>query len=150
MTRKNLSKSALAVWEVAAGLVAALLLSLVLIIFTPRTWLWYLLLWTIGLAFVLAAFLWLPLLYLSCTLIIAETYVEYQGGIFFFSRRRMLKSSIMQVTVLKSPLSAVTNTRTVVLNAMGGRMTIPFLSVRDTVLLLRETAPAKNGGQENV
>ena len=152
MTRKGISRGALAVWEVAAGLAAALLIGLVLLIFTPRTWLWYSLLWLIGLAFVLAAFLYLPLLYISCCYIVTEEYVEYQSGVIFFTRRRMLKSSIMYVTILKSPLSPLLKTRTVVFSAMGGKLIIPFLPVRNAVELMRETAPKKraSGGERHV
>lgn len=149
MVKRGISRGALAVWEVLAGVVAAAAAGLVLLFFAPRSWLWYSLLWLIGLLFVLTAFLYLPLRYLNCCYTITEEYVEYQTGVLFFSRRRMLKSSVMYVTVLKDPLSPLLGTRTVILSAMGGRMVIPFLPVRDAVLLMRETAPQKQkeGGQ---
>lgn len=143
MVKKGISRSALACWEVLAGLIAALLIFLVLLVFRPRTWLWYSLLWLVGLAFIITAFLYLPLRFINCSYAISEEYVEYQTGVIFFTRRRMLKSSIMYVTVLKDPLSPLLRTRTVVLSAMGGQMMIPFLPVRDAVFLMRETAPQK-------
>ncbi len=150
MTKKGLSRSALGVWEGIAGLVAALLAGGVLWLLQPRTWLWYGSLWLIGLAFVLTAFLYLPLLYISCCYVLTEEYVEFQCGVIFFHRRRMLRSSVMYVTVMKDPVSVLTRTRTVVLHAMGGRLVIPFLPVREVSALLRAVSPRKPREERHV
>lgn len=141
MTRRGISRGALAVWEVLAGAAAALAAGAVLWIFIPRTWLWYSLLWSIGLVYVAAAFGYLPLRYVNCCWSVGSTYVEYQTGVIFFTRRRMLKTAIMYATVVRDPLSPLLGTRTVVLSGMGGRMVIPFLPLRDAVFLMREAAP---------
>ena len=57
----GISKKALAVWEIGLALLAAVLVVLVLVIFYPRTWIWYALLWIIGFAYVFFSFLYLPL-----------------------------------------------------------------------------------------
>ena len=117
---------------------------------SARTWLWYGSLWLIGLAFVLTAFLYLPLLYISCCYVLTEEYVEFQCGVIFFHRRRMLRSSVMYVTVMKDPVSVLTRTRTVVLHAMGGRLVIPFLPVREVSALLRAVSPRKPREERHV
>ena len=48
MHYEHISWKAVIIWELLAALAAALLITLILLIFVPYTWLWYLLLWTSG------------------------------------------------------------------------------------------------------
>ena len=56
----------------------------------------------------------------------------------------------MYVTVMKDPVSVLTRTRTVVLHAMGGRLVIPFLPVREVSALLRAVSPRKPREERHV
>ena len=109
----GISKKALAVWEIGLALLAAVLVVLVLVIFYPRTWIWYALLWIIGFAYVFFSFLYLPLLHLSCQYETTDEYVEYRGG----------------------------RTRSIVINSMGGQMTIPWIPLKQAEQLLNDITP---------
>lgn len=139
----GISRKFLALLEVLAGLAAALLAFLVLLIFNPRTWVWYTLLWLIGLAFVLAAFLYLPLLYLTCRYTLTSEYLEFRGGIFFHSQHRMPRSSIMYVTVVRSPVSYLCRTRTLIIRSMGGSIVIPMVPLQSAEKLLTVLGEAR-------
>lgn len=137
----GISKKALAVWEIGLALLAAVLVVLVLIIFYPRTWIWYALLWIIGFAYVFFSFLYLPLLHLSCQYETTDEIVEYRGGLVFYSRKQMLRRSIMYVTLIRTPVSYLLRTRSIVVNSMGGQMTIPWIPLKRAEELLNDITP---------
>lgn len=137
----GISKKALAVWEVGLVLLAAILVLLVLFIFYPRTWIWYGLLWIIGFVTVFFAFLYLPLLHLSCQYETNSEYVEYRGGLIFHSRKQMLRRSIMYVTLIRTPVSYLLRTRSIVINSMGGQLTIPWIPLKQAERLLNDITP---------
>ncbi len=137
----GISKKALVVWEIGLALLAAVLIALVLLIFYPRTWLWYGLLWLIGFIYVFFAFLYLPLLHLSCQYETTSEYVEYRGGLVFHTRKQMLRRSIMYVTIVRTPVSYLLRTRSIVVNSMGGQLTIPWLPLKQAQQLLNDITP---------
>ena len=137
----GISKKALAVWEIGLALLAAVLVVLVLVIFYPRTWIWYALLWIIGFAYVFFSFLYLPLLHLSCQYETTDEYVEYRGGLVFHSRKQMLRRSIMYVTLIRTPVSYLLRTRSIVINSMGGQLTIPWIPLKQAEQLLNDITP---------
>ncbi len=137
----TISKKALVVWEIVGLLAAMLVGGLVWLVIPERSTLWYLLLWLDGLAAVLCEFLYLPLRYLNEQYSVNEYYVEYQRGFFICARTRILKRSILYVTVIKTPLSMLLRTRTLLICSMGARMIIPFLPVQAAEELLREITP---------
>ena len=137
----GISKKALAVWEIGLALLAAVLVVLVLVIFYPRTWIWYGLLWIIGFVYVFFAFLYLPLLHLSCQYETTDEYVEYRGGLIFHFRKQMLRRSIMYVTLIRTPVSYLLRTRSIVINSMGGQLTIPWIPLKQAQKLLNDITP---------
>ena len=132
----NVSGKYLAVLELLAGLAAGVLIVLVRLIFVPRTWIWYVLLWLIGLLFVLSAFLYLPLFHLSCRYVLTDAYLEFLSGVLFASRRRMRRDAILYVTAVRSPFSRLLGTGTLLIRAMGGSMILPMLPKEDAQALL--------------
>lgn len=137
----GISKKALAVWEMGLSILAAALIALVLLIFYPRTWIWYGLLWLIGFVYVFFAFLYLPLLHVSCQYETTGEYVEYRGGLVFHTRKQMLRRSIMYVTIIRTPVSYLLRTRSIVVNSMGGQLTIPWLPLKQAQQLLNDITP---------
>lgn len=139
----GVSKKSLAAWEALAVLLGAVLAAGAAWLLPTRTWYWYLTLWLIGLLLVLCCFLWLPLLYESCGYTVTEEYVEYGRGVFVFVRTRMLRRSIMYVTLLRTPLSPLLGTRTLVVSSMGGSLVIPWLPRAVAESLLQEITPRR-------
>ena len=139
----GISKKALVVWEIGLALLAAILIVLVLTIFYPRTWIWYGLLWLIGFVYVFFAFLYLPLLHLSCQYETNDEIVEYRGGLIFHSRKQMLRRSIMYVTLIRTPISYLLRTRSIIVNSMGGQMTIPWIPLKRAEELLNDITPRR-------
>lgn len=137
----TISKKALAVWELAACLAAAVLAAAIWLLLPDGSFFWYLLLWLTGFCLVLCAFLYLPLRYENEYYCSNEDYVEYQRGLIIFTRTRILKRAVLYVSVVRTPLSLVLNTRTVVVCSMGARMAIPFLPVKDAEALLAGLTP---------
>lgn len=139
----GISKKILAVWEASAVLAAAVLAGAALWLLPARTWYWYLILWLIGLALVFCSFLWLPLLCESCRYTITPEYIEYSRGVFFFVRTRVLRRSIMYVTIVRSPISPLLRTRSLVVSSMGGSLMLPSLPIREAEALLQEITPKR-------
>lgn len=148
--KSGISKKALILWEMGLLLLAASLIVLVAVIFYPRTWVWYSLLWSIGFLTVFFAFLYLPLLYLSCQYETTGEYVEYRGGLVFHSRKQMLRRSIMYVTIVRTPISHLLKTRAIVIHSMGGKMTIPWVPLKQAEELLRDISPRRPAGRGQV
>ena len=139
----GISKKMLAVWECAAVLAGAALGLAAAWLLPSRSWYWYLTLWLIGLVLVLCCFLWLPLYYESCRYTVTESYIEYSRGVFFFVRTRVLRRSIMYVTILRSPLAPFLRTRSLVIHSMGGSLCLPCLPLREAEALLKEITPKR-------
>ena len=80
---------------------------------------------------------------LGCGYTVTEEYVEYGRGVFVFVRTRMLQRSIMYVTLLRTPLSPLLGTRTLVVSSMGGSLVIPWLPRAVAESLLQEITPRR-------
>ena len=139
----RISKKMLAVWECIAVLAAGALVMLILWLLPARTWYWYLTLWLIGLALVFCCFLWLPLYYESCHYLVTEEYIEYSRGVFFFLFTRVLRRSIMYVTILRGPLAPFLRIRSLMICSMGANLMLPFLPIREAEALLKEITPKR-------
>lgn len=137
----QISKKALFLWEGIAVLAAAAIAWCINFFLPTRSVFWYLLLWLDGLALVLAAFLYLPLRYENCRYRAAEHYIEYQCGFIFLAKSRILRRAVLYVTVVRSPLSILFRTRTLVIRSMGGTMVIPFLPIAEAEAFLKEITP---------
>lgn len=137
----KISKKALVVWEIAGFAAAALLAAGICLLIPERSFFWYLLLWLDGLALVLCEFLYLPLRYENEYYTTNEDFVEYRRGLIIFARTRILKRAVLYVTVIRTPLSLLLRTRTLMVCSMGARMVIPFLPLDEAEALLRDITP---------
>ncbi|MGI5892992.1 MAG: hypothetical protein ACOX6P_00200 [Candidatus Merdivicinus sp.] len=137
----KISKKALVIWEILGALAAILLAYVICLLIPERSFWWYFLLWLDGLAFVLCEFLYLPLRYENEVYITNEEYIEYQRGLIIFAKTRILRRAVLYVTVVRSPLSLLLGTRSLLVCSMGTRMLIPFLPIREAEELLRDITP---------
>ena len=90
---------------------------------------------------VACCFLWLPLLYESSHYRITPEYVEYESGVCVCVRTRMLRRSIMYVTLVRSPVSPFLGTRSLVISSMGGNLVIPGLPRETAEEILKDVTP---------
>lgn len=137
---EKISVKAVVLWEILAAAVAALLIWAVLAIFVPYTWLWYLLLWLLGAAYVLAAFLYLPLLYLNIEFGLNDEAIVYRTGLIFPNTQVLYRDRIAFVTVYNNPLTPLLKISSLVVSAAGGNMHILFLPSKRAAELADELA----------
>ncbi len=118
----------------------ALLLALVLVLTAPYSSLRTGLL--TGITLLLGAVLvYLPFLRRSCRFLLADTYLEYESGLLYHVRRRIRRSAVMVVTEMRTPVSVLCHTRTLLVSGMGGSMLLPFLREADAEALLALLPP---------
>lgn len=125
---ERISIKALVLWELMTACGVALLVLLVLYIFIPGTWLWYLLLWTIGGATVLFSFLYLPIAYLNIEYAIGRDAVVYRKGVIFPNTQVLYRDRIAFVTVYNNPLTPFLHISSLVISAAGGNVRILFMN----------------------
>jgi membrane protein YdbS with pleckstrin-like domain len=140
---EHISWKAVIIWELLAALAAALLITLILLIFVPYTWLWYLLLWTSGAVYVLAAFLYLPLLYLSISYAVGRDALVYRSGVIFPSVKVLYRERIAFVSVYNNPLTPVLRLSSFVASGAGGNLRILFMNTGRAQELAELLAGAK-------
>ena len=131
----HISTKVLWVWEMGNVLVFSLI-ALVIYYVTPyRSVWWYGGLWLTGFLFVLFAFLYLPLLQLTCVYQANEDYLEYRRGIFFMRKSRLAHRAVTSVSLVRSPFSVLTRTTDVFIRGMGANLYIPFLEKEEADVL---------------
>ena len=131
MKEFSVSKKALLLWETAALSCAAVLYCLILWIFIPGTWLWYLLLWLVGAVYILTAFLFLPLYHLSFSYRVTKRELFSHSGILFPKSRIMDRSRIAFVTLRHGPLTRLFGLSTLTVHAAGGSLSFRLLEHRE-------------------
>ena len=136
MKEYRLPKRALFLFETAALLCAAVLFCVILFVFVPGTWLWYLLLWLDGALYVLTAFLYLPLFYISFSYRVSERELLSHSGVLFPKSRILYRSRIAFVTLTRSPLS------TLLVHAAGGTLSYHLLKREEAEKLAAELTEA--------
>lgn len=138
MKQITLKKRVLVWWECAAFLAAILLAALVLLIFVPGTWLWYLLLWVLGAVYVLTSFLYLPLLWMSIIYCIDDTCLMCHGGVLFPKTRVMHRERIAFITRVQGPVSSMLHIATLVVRAAGGAAVVHMVHEKQAEELEQE------------
>ena len=88
-----------------------------------------------------AVFIYLPFLRRSCKFTLTDEYIEYTSGILYRMRRRISRRAVMVVTEMRTPVSYLCHTRTLVISAMGGSMMLPLLRQKDAEALLALLTP---------
>lgn len=142
MKEYRISKRALLLWETTALLCAVVLFCAILLVFVPGTWLWYLLLWLDGALYVLTAFLYLPLYYLSFSYRVSERELLSHSGVLFPKSRILYRTRIAFVTLTRGPVSRLFGLSTLTVHAAGGTLSYHFLKQREAEVLAAELTEA--------
>lgn len=138
MKYETLPKKVLFLWECLAIAATALLVLLVLVVFTPRTLVWYSILWLIGAAAVLTTFLYLPLLYISTRYAVLEDRLIVSKGVIFHQTQLMPRENISFITVLKNPFTRLLDLSTLIVSAPGAQIFLLLMSHRRAVEIAKE------------
>lgn len=128
MKFEQISITAAIMWEVLAALISFAVLMLILVIFSPHTWLWYLLIWVWGALTIAATFIYVPFLYLNTEFGMNEKALVFKKGVIFPSTQILYRERIVFVTVYHNPLTSLLKVSTLVVSAAGGSMTILFMN----------------------
>lgn len=128
MKFERISIMAAVMWEILALAIGCVLLFLILFIFAPHTWLWYLLLWLLGAITIAVTFIYVPFLYLNTEFGMNEKALVYRKGVLIPSTQILYRERIVFVTVYNNPFTPILKVSTLVISATGGSMTIMFLN----------------------
>ncbi len=128
MKFEHISVMAAVMWEILALAVGVLAFWLILLVFVPHTWIWYLLLWILGALMIGITFIYIPFLYLNTEFAIDDQVVVYKKGVLFTSTQILYLDRIVFVTVYNNPLTPILKVSSLVISAAGGSMTILFLN----------------------
>ncbi len=131
----HISTKVLWLWEIINVLAVSLIAAVVYYVTPYRSIWWYGGLWLTGLLFVLTAFLYLPLLQLTCVYQATEDYLEYRRGIFFMRKSRLAHKAVTSVSLVRSPLSVLTKTTDLFARGMGANLYLPFLEKEEAEVL---------------
>ncbi|MGI5959566.1 MAG: hypothetical protein ACOX60_09145 [Massiliimalia sp.] len=138
MKYETLPKKVLLLWECLAAAIAVAFAVLTVIIFAPRTLIWYLLLWLIGAAAILTMFLYLPLLFISTQYLVLKDRIMVSKGVIFHQTQWMPCANISFITVLKNPFTKLLDLSTLIISAPGARIFILLMSHRRAVEIAKE------------
>ena len=139
---KKISKKSIILLEIICFVVWALLFGVVLWVFTPFTWLWYALVWLLGVLLILVEGLYLPVLYNSYQYCVTDRIVSYRHGVFFNQRQFVYRDRIIYVSVYNTPLTYIMGISTVVISTAGAKLRIGFLNRRIAKELAQELSPS--------
>lgn len=76
-------------------------------------------------------FIYLPLYFKNGVYYVSPTELTKNSGVFIKSRQVMRLSAIQYLTEVKMPLSSLTSSNFIIVNAFGGKMGLMFLSLKD-------------------
>lgn len=142
MKEYRLPKRALFLFETAALLCAAVLFCVILFVFVPGTWLWYLLLWLDGALYVLTAFLYLPLFYISFSYRVSERELLSHSGVLLPKSRILIPRRIAFVTLTAPAFHAFRICLTLTVHAAAARFLIIILKREEAEKLAAELTEA--------
>lgn len=128
MKFERISIMAAVMWEIFALAICGVILFLILFIFAPHTWLWYLLLWILGAVTIAVTFIYVPFLYLNTEFGMNEKALVYRKGVLVPSTQILYRDRVVFVTVYNNPFTPLLKVSTLVISAAGGSMTIMFLN----------------------
>lgn len=143
MEYENISKKAVVLWEIALLLLFAGLVMLTLYVLSPHTWLWYTVLWLLGAVYILSAFLYLPLYYLSHRFKITDEVVVYKKGVLFPRTEILYRNSIVFVTVYHNPLTPLLKISSVVIDSAGAKQKLFLINTKRAKEIARLLTEAK-------
>ncbi|MEG0895340.1 MAG: PH domain-containing protein [Oscillospiraceae bacterium] len=125
---EHISIMAAVMWEILSIIIFALIYIVVFIVLAPYTWLWYTIVFVLGLLFIGVSFIYVPFLYLNTKFALTDEIIVYKKGVLFPSVQILYKSRIAFVTVYNNPLTSLLHVSTLVISAAGATMTILFMN----------------------
>lgn len=128
MKFENISHKAVVLWETGLLILFAGLFAVSLLVLTPHTWLWYLILWLLGALYILTAFLYLPLYYLSVEFSLNDEVVVYKKGVLFPKTSILYRDRIAFVTINNNPLTPIFKISSLVIDSAGARLKLFLIS----------------------
>lgn len=138
----RISKRSVILWEILFFIGWCLVLGLILWVFTPLTWLWYLLIWLMGTLLILAELLYLPTLYRSTGYCITDRLFAYRRGVFFHKQQVIYRDRIIYVSVYNTPITPILGISSLVVATAGAKLRIPFLNRKVAKQLAQQLSPS--------
>lgn len=127
MKLQALPLKSLIIWEILSFTLIIILVLLTLLIFTPYTTLWYIILWCIGALAIFLCIFYCPLLYISYKFSMDEKYFLLKRGVLFNKTHIVNKDQISFVGITKTPFSYITKLSTLIIVAPRAKLIIPFM-----------------------
>ncbi len=138
----RISKQSVILWEILFFIGWCLVLGVILWVFTPLTWLWYLLVWLMGTLLILAELLYFPTLYRSTGYCINDRLLAYRRGVFFHKQQVIYRDRIIYVSVYNTPVTPILGISSLVVATAGAKLRIPFLSRKVAKRLAQQLSPS--------
>ena len=95
----------------------------------------------IAVIYILSALIYLPLYIKKTIIIIGESEIIVRSGVFVETKSIMRHDAVQYISIVRTPLSKYTSLNNIVVNALGGRLFLLFLSrenAEEIVDILRE------------
>lgn len=143
MRIERLPFRALCLWEFYALLVLAALYLLVYIFLVPFTWLWFAIVGGVTAAFLVAALLFFPVLYLGTSYSVKGDCVVYESGVFIRRRSILPREKIITVRMQRSLFDRFFGLATLRCDAPGASVTLFYLSKKDAERLQEQLATGR-------
>lgn len=86
---------------------------------------------TLGVVFAFIMLIYLPLLFKRTCCYIEDDIIVSKFGAFFNTKTYMNKSSLIYISIVKTPLSRFTGINFLILNAFGTRAVVYFLTIKE-------------------
>ncbi len=138
----KVSKKSVVLWEILFFICWTAVLWLLLWAFSPFTWLWYLLVWMMGVLLILAEFLYLPVLYQSTGYFLNDRLLAYQHGYFFHKQQIIHRDRIIYVSVINTPVTPILGISSLVVATAGAKLRIPYLNRNVAKHLAEQLSPS--------
>lgn len=81
----------------------------------------------------IAAMILLPIIFAKSYYTVSNEEIQKLSGMFFVRRQYMRTGSVQYITTVITPFSALTGLNFIVINALGGRLILWFLSKKDVL-----------------
>lgn len=128
MNFHSLPKRSLVIWEALAVVLFGAGIFAAWVLIPQSLLIWYAVIWLLGALFILVAFLYLPLLYLSFSYCLSDTDIIVKGGVVFYKMRFLKRDKVSFVSVYNTPLTPFLKVSMLLITAPGAHLVIPFLA----------------------
>lgn len=139
---QKISKQSLILWELLFLVGWSGLFGFMLWLFLPGTWLWFLLVFSMGVFLLLVSFLYLPALYHAAGYCMTDRFLVYRHGLFFQRQQLIHRDQIVYVSVFRNPVTPTLKISSLVVATPGAKLRIPFLNDRVARELAEQLSPS--------